>query len=58
VIGYLRGPLLAWERLLAMAAAFTLVAAMPITDEIGLALAAVVLGLHWWRTRSRVQPAG
>jgi TRAP transporter 4TM/12TM fusion protein len=57
VIGYLRGPLLAWERLLAMVAAFTLVVAMPITDEIGLALAALVIGLHWWRTRSRAQPA-
>jgi TRAP transporter 4TM/12TM fusion protein len=53
VIGYLRTPLAAWERLLAAAAAFTLVAALPVTDEIGFALAALVLGLHWWRSRAR-----
>jgi len=53
VIGYLRAPLAAWERLLAAAAAFTLVVALPVTDEIGFALAALVFGLHWWRTRAR-----
>ena len=53
VIGYLRAPLAAWERLLAAAAAFTLVMALPVTDEIGFALAALVFGLHWWRTRAR-----
>ena len=51
VIGYLRGALQWWERILAAAAAFTLIAALPITDEIGFALAAAMLGLHWWRTR-------
>ena len=52
VIGYLRSRLAAWERLLAAAAAFTLVAALPITDEIGFALAALIVGQHLWRTRS------
>ncbi|MBX9463333.1 MAG: TRAP transporter permease [Aquamicrobium sp.] len=57
VIGYLRADLAIWERLLAAAAAFTLIAALPATDEIGFALAAVMLGLHWWRTREQVPPA-
>ena len=53
VIGYLRADLHWWERLPAAIAAFTLIAALPATDEIGFALAAAVLGLHWWRTRAR-----
>ena len=57
VIGYLRGNLAIWERLLATAAALTLIAALPATDEIGFALAAVMLGLHWWRTREQAPPA-
>ena len=50
VIGYLRSPLAAWERLLAAAAAFTLIAALPITDEIGFGIAALVIGQHLYRT--------
>jgi TRAP-type uncharacterized transport system fused permease subunit len=50
-IGHLRGKLSWPERALAAAAAFTLVVALPITDEIGFALAALVLAWHWWRTR-------
>ncbi|MEW9806353.1 TRAP transporter permease [Mesorhizobium sp. ZMM04-5] len=57
VIGFLRAPLVAWERLLAAAAAFTLVAALPMTDEIGFALAALMVGQHWLRTRAS-RPAG
>ncbi|MBB6467713.1 TRAP transporter 4TM/12TM fusion protein [Aminobacter lissarensis] len=53
VVGFLRRRMAAWERLLATAAAFTLVAALPMTDEIGFALAAVVMGLHWVRTRGQ-----
>ena len=45
-IGHLVAPLKWWERILAAAAAFTLVAALPVTDEIGLALAALVIGWH------------
>jgi TRAP-type uncharacterized transport system fused permease subunit len=49
-------PLAWWERLLATAAAFSLVLAMPITDEVGFALAALFLALQWWRgRRSREQ---
>jgi TRAP-type uncharacterized transport system fused permease subunit len=51
VIGFLLRPMAAWERLLAAAAAFTLVVALPITDEIGFALAALVVGQHWLRLR-------
>ncbi|UOM35048.1 TRAP transporter permease [Acuticoccus sp. I52.16.1] len=55
-IGYLRGPLAAWERLLAVAAAASLVIASPVTDPIGFALVALVVGIHWWRT-GRATPA-
>ncbi len=60
VIGFLRARLVIWERLLAAAAAFTLVASLPITDELGFALTALFLGLHWYRTRGMDQqePAG
>jgi TRAP transporter 4TM/12TM fusion protein len=51
VIGFLLRPMVAWERVLAAAAAFTLVVALPITDEIGFALAALVVGQHWLRIR-------
>ncbi len=53
VIGYLGARLTITERLLAVAAAFTLVAAIPITDEVGFALSAVVAVLHWQRLRNR-----
>jgi len=51
VIGFLQGHMAVWERLLAAAAAFMLVAALPVTDEIGFALATLSIGLHWWRNR-------
>lgn len=47
VIGWLGRPLAMWERVIAVAAAFTLVAALPITDEIGFALTAVFAVLMW-----------
>jgi len=50
-IGYGRAPLASWERVLATIAAAFLVVALPVTDEIGFALAALVIGLHMWRTR-------
>jgi TRAP-type uncharacterized transport system fused permease subunit len=53
VIGWLGRPLAAWERLLSMAAAFTLVAALPATDEIGFVLVALFAGQIWLR-RTRV----
>ena len=30
------------------------IAALPVTDEIGFALAVLSIGLHWWRTRRPV----
>jgi TRAP transporter 4TM/12TM fusion protein len=50
-VGYGQAPLLWWERFLAAAAAALLVLAIPLTDEIGFVLAALVIGLHLWRTR-------
>jgi TRAP transporter 4TM/12TM fusion protein len=52
VIGFV-GTRLNWlERALAMAAAFTLVAALPITDEVGFALAVLFAFLAWRKTRA------
>jgi len=50
-IGYLRAPLAIWERVFAAAGAFMLVAALPLTDEIGFALCASFIGWHLFRTR-------
>jgi TRAP transporter 4TM/12TM fusion protein len=50
-IGYLFGPLGWPARLLAGGAAALLVAALPITDELGLAAATVFLGWQFWRAR-------
>ncbi|MBP8931024.1 MAG: TRAP transporter permease [Paracoccus sp.] len=51
VIGWLGRPLAIWERALAMAAAFTLIAALPLTDEVGFALSALFIGQLWLRHR-------
>jgi len=50
-IGYLFGKLNWAERLFAIGAACFLSAALPITDEIGLALVALFLAWHWWRVK-------
>ncbi len=50
-IGFLAIPLVPGERLLAAAAAFFLVAALPVTDEVGFALAALTIVVHVLRTR-------
>jgi TRAP transporter 4TM/12TM fusion protein len=58
VVGYLRAPLAAWERVLAAVAAALLVAALPITDEAGFVLGALFIAWHLWRTGlRRNQPA-
>jgi TRAP-type uncharacterized transport system fused permease subunit len=54
-IGFLRGRMNMPERALAFAAAALLVAALPVTDELGFALAALVLGWHLLR-RARTAP--
>lgn len=50
-IGCLRESLTWWERLLAFAAGAALIMALPITDELGFALAVLVIGLHRRRVR-------
>ncbi len=49
VIGFMRGPMLGWERLVALVAALSLVVALPVTDPVGFALAAFVVLVHWRR---------
>lgn len=57
VIGYLGSPL-GWPlRALGMVAAFTLVAALPLTDEIGFALAALFAFFAWRQARGRTAAA-
>jgi TRAP-type uncharacterized transport system fused permease subunit len=50
-IGHLRAPLAMPERIFAAGAAFMLVAAIPLTDEIGFAMTAAFGLWHWLRTR-------
>jgi TRAP transporter 4TM/12TM fusion protein len=50
-IGYLFAPLNMIERIFAAAAAFMLVAAIPLTDEIGFAMSAAFLAWHLYRER-------
>ena len=57
VVGFLRGPLSPLQRGLAFAAAASLIAALPLTDQIGFALAAVVIAWNVWSNRSRPVPA-
>jgi len=56
-IGYLWAPLGMAERLLATAAAGSLVVAMPMTDEAGFALAVVFLAWHRWQKNKQLRPA-
>ena len=56
---WLIGPMNWPERIWATAAAFMLVLALPITDEVGFALSASLLVFHWWKTRrAAAHPAG
>ncbi len=52
VIGYLGVRLPLWLRALGMAASFTLIAALPLTDEIGFVLAALFGALVWKMQRN------
>ncbi|MDD3674456.1 TRAP transporter permease [Thauera propionica] len=52
VVGHFRSPMNVIERVLCFVAAATLVVALPVTDEIGFGMAALVLGWHIWRSRS------
>ena len=51
-IGYLFTRLALWERAVAVAAAFLLVAAIPWTDQAGFILSAAFVGWHWWRSKA------
>jgi TRAP transporter 4TM/12TM fusion protein len=48
-IGHFRYPLLWWERALALVGGLSLILALPLTDEIGIALALGLLVWHLWR---------
>lgn len=50
-VGFLFARIAWWERLVSFAAGILLVAAIPLTDEVGWALAILWIGWHWWRTR-------
>ncbi len=58
VVGFLRLHMRLWERVLAAVAAACLLFALPLTDEVGFALAALVLAVQWWRSRTREPVAG
>jgi TRAP transporter 4TM/12TM fusion protein len=51
VVGFLFARLVIWERLVAFAAGVLLVLALPLTDEVGFALAILWIGWHWWRSK-------
>ena len=55
-IGYLQRPLAWWERVLGFAAGVTLIMALPVTDEIGFGIGALLLAQHIVRAR-RAGPA-
>jgi TRAP transporter 4TM/12TM fusion protein len=57
VIGHWLAPLRWYERLFAFAAAALLVAALPVTDEIGLAMTAALVVWHVARERRRLRAA-
>lgn len=50
-IGFLIRPLAIWERLVATGAAFSLILAVPLTDEVGFLIGAVFVAQHFWRAR-------
>ena len=51
VTGFLNLRMALWERLLAFAAGASLVLALPISDELGFALGAMLVAQHVWRAR-------
>ena len=51
-IGYLFARLAPWERAVAVAAAFLLVAAIPWTDQAGFTLSVAFVAWHWWQSKA------
>ena len=56
--GYLFGRLSVIERVVAFVAAATLILAMPMTDEIGFALAGAFIAWHFWQSRRQKAAVG
>ncbi|MBQ0823969.1 TRAP transporter permease [Microvirga terrae] len=56
-VGYFLKSVSWWERLWAAVAAAFLVAAIPLTDEVGFVLAGLFVGFHVWRSRQVATPA-
>lgn len=55
-IGFFQHRLAWWERLFALAAGVSLILALPLTDELGFALGALIVAQHLWRGQ-RLNPA-
>jgi len=53
VVGFLFGRALWWERIAAFAAGVLMILYLPATDELGFALAFIMVAAHWWRIRGR-----
>jgi TRAP transporter 4TM/12TM fusion protein len=56
-IGYLQGSLKVWERLFAAAGAALLIAALPLTDEIGILMGGAFIAWRFWQSRRRLASA-
>jgi TRAP transporter 4TM/12TM fusion protein len=56
-VGFLIRPAALWERALALLSGILLVAALPVTDEAGFLLGALVIANHWWQARRSVAAA-
>ncbi|BCH28003.1 TRAP transporter permease [Mesorhizobium sp. L-8-3] len=54
VTGFLVSPMAAWERVATLAAGLLLVLALPLTDEAGFLLTALLIGRHWSQARRLV----
>jgi TRAP transporter 4TM/12TM fusion protein len=52
-VGFLLVRMAAWERAVAFAAGLLLVLAIPLTDEAGFLLAAIAIGVQFWRARGK-----
>jgi TRAP transporter 4TM/12TM fusion protein len=55
-VGHLFAPIPLWQRAWTFVAAAFLVAAVPLTDEIGFALGIAFVAYHWWTTRQQTAP--
>ncbi|MDO8960046.1 MAG: TRAP transporter large permease subunit, partial [Rhodocyclaceae bacterium] len=55
-IGYLQGNLKVWERVIAGAGAGLLIAALPLTDEIGILMGVAFFAWRFWQARQGRRP--